>query len=54
MMFIYSWLLMVLNRDALPEAIRIRAVARRDAGLVDALFGTLAALTIWQQLARFR
>jgi hypothetical protein len=50
---LYSGLLIKLNRQRLPEPIRIRGY--RIAALVwaTALFGTLAALTIWQQLQRF-
>ncbi len=52
MMFLYSALLIKLNRQRLPAPIRIRGF--RVAALVwaTALFGTLAALTIWQQLNR--
>jgi hypothetical protein len=53
-MFLYSFLLIVLNRGALPEA--IKPASWRVGMLVwsTLFFGTLAALTIWQQLARFR
>ena len=53
-MFFYSFLLIVLNRGALPDA--IKPAPWRVATLVwsTLFFGTLAALTIWQQLARFR
>jgi len=53
-MFLYSFLLIVLNRGALPEA--IKPAPWRVATLVwsTLFFGSLAALTIWQQLARFR
>jgi hypothetical protein len=49
MMFIYSILLLVLNRRVLPESIRIRSY--RIAALVWAalLFGLLGGLTIWEQ-----
>ena len=52
-MFLYSFLLIVLNRGALPDA--IKPAAWRVGTLVwsTLFFGTLAALTIWQQLARF-
>jgi hypothetical protein len=52
-MFLYSGLLLVLNRRALPPAIR------PGAGRIGALiwstlfFGTLSVLTIWQQAGRF-
>jgi hypothetical protein len=50
MMFIYSFLLIALNRRLLPPAIRIGA--SRTAVLVwsTLLFGSLAALTIYTQL----
>jgi hypothetical protein len=49
MMFIYSILLLVLNRKVLPEAIRIRSY--RVVALVWAvlLFGVFSVLTVWQQ-----
>ncbi|WP_428966666.1 Nramp family divalent metal transporter [Micromonospora fluostatini] len=49
MMFIYSILLLVLNRRVLPEQIRPRHY--RVAALIWAvlLFGVFSALTIWQQ-----
>jgi hypothetical protein len=49
MMFIYSILLLVLNRRVLPDAIRIRSY--RVAALVWAvlLFGVFSVLTVWQQ-----
>jgi hypothetical protein len=52
MMCLYSWLLLMLNRKHLPEAIRVRSY--RVAALIwsTAFFGLLAALTIWQQLHR--
>ena len=48
----YSALLIRLNRRLLPGPIRIRGY--RVAALVwsTVLFGTLAALTIWQQSQR--
>jgi hypothetical protein len=50
MMFIYSMLILVINSRLLPGPIRVRGV--RTASLVWAtvLFGTLAALTLWQQI----
>jgi hypothetical protein len=49
MMFIYSGLLILINRKILPAPLRIRGV--RAAVLVwsIALFGTLSVLTILQQ-----
>ena len=48
-MFLYSFLLIVLNRGALPDA--IKPAPWRVATLVwsTLFFGNLAALTIWQQ-----
>jgi hypothetical protein len=53
MMFLYSALLIQLNRRHLPAPIRIRA--GRLAGLVWAIvfFGFLAGMTLWQQAQRF-
>ena len=53
-MFIYSALLIMLNRRALPAAIRPNPY--RIATLVwsTLFFGILSALTIWQQLQRFQ
>jgi hypothetical protein len=52
MMFIYSGLLIVINRRMLPEAIRINGV--RTGALVWSvlLFGVLAVLTVIQQAGR--
>ena len=52
MMFMYSGLLIALNRRHLPAPIRVRGV--RLAVLIWAIlfFGVLAALTVWQQAAR--
>ncbi len=49
MMFVYSILLLVLNRRVLPDAIRIRSY--RIVALVWAvlLFGVFSVLTVWQQ-----
>jgi len=49
MMFIYSILLLLLNRRVLPDAIRIRSY--RVAALVWSvlLFGVFSVLTVWQQ-----
>jgi hypothetical protein len=49
MMFIYSILLLVLNRRVLPDAIKISPV--RVAAMIWAvlLFGAFSALTIWDQ-----
>ncbi|GAB7052712.1 Nramp family divalent metal transporter [Catenuloplanes indicus] len=52
MMFIYSILLLLLNRRVLPPEIRPRAV--RIAALIWSvlLFGIFSALTLWQQGSR--
>ena len=52
MMFLYSGLLIELNRRYLPAPIRVRGV--RLAVLIWSIvfFGVLAALTVWQQVAR--
>jgi hypothetical protein len=49
MMFIYSILLLLLNRRVLPDAIRIRSY--RVAALVWSvlLFGVFSVLTVWEQ-----
>ena len=53
MMFLYSALLIQLNRTQLPVPIRIRA--GRTGALVWAVvfFGFLAGMTVWQQIQRF-
>ncbi len=52
MMFLYSGMLIVLNRNALPPAIRVRSY--RLGALVWSIvfFGVLAGLTFWQQAQR--
>ena len=52
-MFLYSFLLIALNRRALPAAIRVRSY--RLAALVwsTAFFGGLSAITIYEQLKRY-
>lgn len=54
MMFLYSGLLIALNRRELPGPIRVRGV--RLAVLVWSIlfFGVLASLTVWQQVQRLR
>jgi hypothetical protein len=53
MMFLYSWMLIVLNRRALPAQIRVRSY--RLGALIWSIvfFGVLAGLTFWQQVLRF-
>jgi len=52
-MFLYSFLLILLNRRALPAAIAVRSY--RLAALVwsTAFFGGLSAVTIYEQLKRY-
>lgn len=50
MMFIYSGLLILLNRKVLPTQIRIRAGRMAVLGWSVALFGVLSVLTIIEQL----
>ena len=52
MMCLYSWLLIVLNRRELPEPIRLRGYRRAALVLATIFFGTLAALTVWEQAGR--
>ena len=54
MMFMYSILLLMLNRTHLPDAIRIRSYRVAAIAWAVLFFGTLAALTIWAQLASLR
>jgi hypothetical protein len=46
MMFVYSALLMLVNRRLLPEPIRVRGVRLAALGWSFALFGVLSVLTI--------
>jgi hypothetical protein len=48
-MFIYSILLLVLNRRVLPDAIKIRGGRIAVLGWSVALFGVLSVLTIIDQ-----
>ncbi len=52
MMFIYSGLLILINRKILPEPIRIRGVRLGAMIWSIALFGTLSILTFRDQLAK--
>jgi hypothetical protein len=49
MMFIYSGLLILVNRKSLPEALRVRGVRLGVLVWSIVLFGTLSVLTIHQQ-----
>ena len=51
MMFIYSGLLILINRRSLPEPIRIRGIRLGMLVWAIALFGTLSVLTFRAQLA---
>jgi hypothetical protein len=52
MMFIYSGLLILLNRKVLPQQIRIRAGRTVVLGWSVALFGVLSVLTLIEQLGK--
>jgi hypothetical protein len=52
MMFIYSGLLILINRKILPEPIRVRGVRLIMLIWAIALFGTLSALTFREQLGK--
>ena len=49
LMFLYSFLLIVLNRNALPAAIRPTSFRVATLAWSTMFFGVLSALTIWQQ-----
>jgi hypothetical protein len=51
MMFLYSGLLIVINRRRLPPPIRPGSYRLASLIWATALFGALAAVTIWQQIA---
>jgi hypothetical protein len=50
MMFIYSILLIALNRSKLPAAIRIKGFRIGVLGWATILYGSLAAVTIYKQV----
>jgi hypothetical protein len=52
MMFLYSMLLIALNRTQLPDAIKVRGLRVGALLWSTAFFGVLAVLTVWQQLQR--
>jgi hypothetical protein len=52
-MFLYSLLLIVLNRRALPAAIAIRPFRLATLVWSTLFFGVLSVITIWQQIQRF-
>jgi hypothetical protein len=49
MMFVYSGLLILINRRRLPAPIRVRSVRLAALVWATALFGVLGGVTIWQQ-----
>jgi hypothetical protein len=52
MMFMYSGMLILLNRRALPAPIRVRSFRLAALWWSIAFFGVLAGLTFWQQIQR--
>jgi hypothetical protein len=52
MMFVYSGLLIVINRRGLPEPIRVRSWRLASLIWATLLFGALAAITMWEQAGR--
>jgi hypothetical protein len=52
MMFVYSIMLLVMNRTALPKPIRVRSY--RVAALIwsTGFFGVLSAITVWEQVQK--
>jgi hypothetical protein len=54
MMFVYSGLLIVINRRGLPAPIRVRSYRLASLVWATVLFGLLASITIWEQLGRLR
>jgi hypothetical protein len=52
MMFVYSGLLIAINRRGLPAPIRVRSWRLASLFWATALFGALAAITIWEQAGR--
>jgi hypothetical protein len=51
MMSLYSALLIVINRRRLPKEIRVRSFRLTALIWATLAFGTLAVLTIWQQIS---
>jgi hypothetical protein len=52
MMFVYSILLIILNRRSLPEAIKVRSYRLGALIWSVAFFGTLTAIVLFQQIQR--
>jgi hypothetical protein len=53
-MFLYSFLLIILNRRFLPRAIGPNPMRLGALAWSTLFFGVLSILTIWQQVQRFR
>jgi hypothetical protein len=51
-MFLYSYLLILLNRRALPAPIAVRSYRLAVLIWSTVFFGVLSLLTIWQQIQR--
>ena len=54
MMFVYSGLLIVINRRGLPAPIRVRSFRLASLVWATVLYGLLASITMWEQTGRFR
>jgi hypothetical protein len=52
MMFVYSGLLIVINRRGLPVPIRVRSYRLASLVWATVLFGLLASITMWEQIGR--
>ena len=52
MMFVYSLLLLIMNKRSLPEPLKVRGVRVGALVFSFAFFGVLSVLTIWQQAQR--
>jgi hypothetical protein len=54
MMFLYSGLLILINRRGLPTPIRVRSYRLASLVWATVLYGLLASITIWEQVGRLR
>ena len=52
MMFLYSGLLIAINRRGLPAPIQVRSYRLASLVWATLLFGALAGITIWEQVGR--
>ncbi len=52
MMFVYSILLIILNRRSLPDAIKVRSYRLGALIWSVAFFGTLTVIVVFQQIQR--